>query len=205
MGTYETASIRTQIALVDLGHPARPRGDRTARSGITRRVPDLRVSIVGYGLSGRFFHAPLIAATAGLEVSSVVTSSEARRHQVTADHPSARVLADVEDLWEHGDPPDLIVVATPNDSHASLATLALEHRVPVVVDKPLAITAADAEALVALSERQGVLLTPFQNRRWDTDQLTLGRLIADDALGTIARYESRFERWRPEGNAGGLA
>src|ERR1700733_2543000 len=157
-----------------------------ARSGITRPVPDLRVAIVGYGLSGRFFHAPLIAATTGLAVSSVVTSSDARRNQVAAEHPSARVVARPEDLWAQAEPPDLVVVATPNDSHAGVAPLALDHGVPVVVDKPLAVTAVQAAALVARAEREHVLLTVFQNRRWDTDQLTLRRLIAGGALGTVA-------------------
>jgi scyllo-inositol 2-dehydrogenase (NADP+) len=165
-------------------------------------MPDLGVAIIGYGLSGRFFHAPLVAATPGLKVASVVTSSEARRGQVAVEHPGATVLARAEDLWEQPRTPDLVVVATPNDSHAALASAALDHRVPVVVDKPLAITAADADAMVARAEQQGVLLTPFQNRRWDTDQLTLRQLLAENALGRVVRYESRFERWRPEGNAG---
>jgi len=79
-----------------------------------------------------------------------------------------------------------------------VASAAIEREIPVVVDKPLAITADEAEALVMLAQRAGVMLTVFQNRRWDTDQLTLRRLIAEGALGRIIRYESRFERWRPQ-------
>lgn len=164
-------------------------------------MPELRVAIVGYGLSGRFFHAPLVAATPGLEVAAVVTSSDVRRGQVTAEHPGAAVLARADDLWTQAEPPDLVVVATPNDSHAAAASAALEHRTPVVVDKPLAITAAEADALVTRAERDNVLITAFQNRRWDTDQLTLRRLISEQALGTVVRYESRFERWRPQRSA----
>ena len=158
---------------------------------------NLRVAIVGYGLSGRFFHAPLIAATDGLEVGSVVTSSTSRRQQVAADHPRANAVSDVQELWS-GIPPELVVVATPNSSHVDVASAAIEREIPVVVDKPLAVTADEAEALVILAQRAGVMLTVFQNRRWDTDQLTLRRLIAEGALGRITRYESRFERWRPE-------
>jgi scyllo-inositol 2-dehydrogenase (NADP+) len=161
-------------------------------------VPDTRVAIVGYGLSGRHFHAPLIAATPGLQVASVVTSNQTRGQQVASDHPGASVVTRPEDLWRSPAAPELVVVASPNDAHVAVASAAIEHRVPVVVDKPLAVTADEAESLVDQAERAGVLLTVFQNRRWDTDQLTLRRLLAEDALGTVTRYESRFERWRPE-------
>jgi predicted dehydrogenase len=154
------------------------------------------VGIVGYGLAGRVFHAPLIAATDGLEVSAIVTSNATRAEQAAAEHPGARVVPSVEDLWAPI-PPDLVVVATANESHVPIAAAAIEHGVPVVVEKPAAVTAADAEALVEQAERAGVMLTVFQNRRWDTDQLTLRRLIEEGALGEITRYESRFERWRP--------
>jgi predicted dehydrogenase len=159
-------------------------------------VPDLQVAIVGYGLAGRVFHAPLIAATDGLGVSRIVTSNPARVRQAAAEHPEAQVVPSVEDLWATT-PPDLVVVATANQSHVQIASAAIEHRVPVVVEKPMAVTAAEAEALVEESDGVGVMLTVFQNRRWDTDQLTLRRLITEGALGDVARYESRFERWRP--------
>jgi scyllo-inositol 2-dehydrogenase (NADP+) len=154
------------------------------------------VAIIGYGLSGRFFHAPLIAATEGLGVAHVVTSNPVRRRQVAVEHPRAEVVPSVPELWA-ADLPDLVVVASPNDSHASIALEAIERGVAVVVDKPLAVTASSAEELVDRARQAGVLLTVFHNRRWDSDQLTLRRLIAEDALGSIVRYESRFERWRP--------
>src|SRR5205823_1592897 len=92
---------------------------------------------------------------------------------------------------------DLLVVATPNDAHAAVAAAAVDAGVPVVVDKPLAVTAADAAALARRAEAAGVPLTVFQNRRWDSDQLTLRRLLEDGELGEVRRYESRIERWRP--------
>jgi predicted dehydrogenase len=159
-------------------------------------VSELSVAIVGYGLAGRFFHAPLIAATPGLAVASVVTSDRRRQREAAAEHPEARVLPRLEDALELE--PDLVVVATANVAHVELASAALDRGVPVVVDKPLATTADDAHKLVSRAEQAGVMLTVFQNRRWDTDQLTLRRLIDDGALGTITRYESRFERWRPD-------
>jgi predicted dehydrogenase len=160
-------------------------------------MADLNVAIVGYGLSGRSFHAPLIEATEGLSLAAVVTSSPSRSQEVRLEHPRATVVPSVAELWPAA-APDLVVVATPNGSHAEIALAAIERGVPVVVDKPLAVTADEAEALVAQADRAGVMLTVFQNRRWDTDQLTLRRLMSEDALGAIRRYESRFERWRPE-------
>jgi scyllo-inositol 2-dehydrogenase (NADP+) len=159
-------------------------------------VPDLRAAIIGYGLAGRFFHAPLIAATKGLTVATVVTSDPERQAQVAQEHPAAMVLASPAALWEHSDC-DFVVIATPNHAHAPLAAQAIDRGVPVVVDKPLAATAAEAEELVRRAAQAQVMLTVFQNRRWDSDHLTLARLIADGRLGTVIRYESRFERWRP--------
>ncbi len=156
----------------------------------------MRVAIVGYGLAGRFFHAPLIAATDGLDVSSIVTSNATRARQAAAEHPKAQVVPSVEDLWA-ATPPELVVVATANEMHVPIALAAIEYGVPVVVEKPAAVAADEAEALVEQADRAGVMLTVFQNRRWDTDQLTLRRLIEEDALGEVTRYESRFERWRP--------
>jgi predicted dehydrogenase len=164
-------------------------------------VTDLRAAIIGYGLAGRFFHAPLIAATEGLTVASVVTSSPERRAQAKQEHPDTRILASAAELWKRAEDHDLVVVATPNDTHAPLATEAIARGLAVVVDKPLAMTATEAEALVSRAEQASTLLSVFQNRRWDSDQLTLARLLAEDRLGAVLRYESRFERWRPSASA----
>jgi scyllo-inositol 2-dehydrogenase (NADP+) len=169
--------------------------------GILAAVANLRVAIVGYGLAGRVFHGPLIAATPGLEVATVVTGSPDRAAQAGRDHPGLRVLARAEEMWV-GEPPELVVVAAPNDVHASLAAEAIDRGVPVVVDKPLAVSVAEAEALLARAQSAGVMLSVFHNRRWDSDQLTLRRMMAEDALGDVVRYESRFERWRPEPASG---
>jgi scyllo-inositol 2-dehydrogenase (NADP+) len=102
-----------------------------------------------------------------------------------------------EAIWERAGEHELVVIASPNDSHAELATRAIEAGLAVVVDKPLAPTSAAARQLVELAERRGVALTVFHNRRWDSDQLTLRRLLGEGRLGEVHRYESRFERWRP--------
>jgi scyllo-inositol 2-dehydrogenase (NADP+) len=164
-------------------------------------VASLRAAIIGYGLAGRFFHAPLIAATEGLVLSTVVTSSPERQAQVSREHPGAQVLGSPTELWAAASDHDLVVIATPNRAHAPLAGKAIDHRLPVVVDKPLAMTSGEAAELISHAERASTLLTVFQNRRWDSDQLTLARLLAEDRLGTVVRYESRFERWRPSASA----
>jgi predicted dehydrogenase len=157
----------------------------------------LRVGLLGYGLGGRVFHAPLIRACPGLELAAVVTRSPERRAALAAACPEAAVLDTPDELWARADELDLVVVATPNRSHVSLAEAALRAGLPVVVDKPLARSAAEARALIAEARARGRLLTVFQNRRWDGDFLTVRRLLAEDALGPVRRFESRFERWSP--------
>ncbi|ALO94042.1 Oxidoreductase [Streptomyces hygroscopicus subsp. limoneus] len=158
----------------------------------------LRVGLIGYGLAGSVFHAPLIAATEGLALDTVVTSQPERQQQARAEFPDVRIAATAEELFGRADDLDLIVVASPNKTHVPLATAALKAGLPVVVDKPVAGTAAEARELAALADERGLLLSVFQNRRWDNDFLTVRRLLADGELGDAWRFESRFERWRPQ-------
>lgn len=156
-------------------------------------MSEIRVGLVGYGVAGAYFHAPLIQATPGLTLSAVVTRDPVRQAEVSGKYGAAAVT-DVRDLWERC---DLVVVASPNRTHVSTATAALSHGLPVVVDKPLARTAAEGRELVRLARERGLMLTVFHNRRWDGDFLTLRRLVAEGRLGEVHRFESRFERWRP--------
>jgi scyllo-inositol 2-dehydrogenase (NADP+) len=165
-------------------------------------APDARVALIGFGLAGSVFHAPLIAGARGLELTTIVTSDPERGERAATEYPRARVEADRDALWARADEHDLVVVASPNDSHVGLATTAIDAGLGVVVDKPLAPTSDAARELVERARERGGLLTVFHNRRWDSDQLTLRRLLAQDALGDVHRYESRFERWRPEVRAG---
>ncbi len=156
------------------------------------------VAIVGYGLAGRVFHAPLITATDGLRVAAIVTSDPTRRRQAQADHPAALIHDTPDQLWATADQLAAVVIASPNSSHAPLATQAIDHGLAVVVDKPLALSSREATQLIDHAEQKRTPLTVFQNRRWDSDQLTLANLLKEGALGTVQRYESRFERWRRE-------
>jgi scyllo-inositol 2-dehydrogenase (NADP+) len=160
----------------------------------SRESGPLRVALAGYGLAGATFHAPLIAATDGLELAAVVTRDPQRRAQLAADHPGAVA---VDALPEALDDVDLVVVASPNRFHAPLARTAIEAGRHAVVDKPLAVTAGEARALADAARDAGVVLVPFQNRRWDDDFLTLRREVQAGRLGRVLRLESRFDRWRP--------
>ena len=162
-----------------------------------------RVGLIGYGLAGSVFHAPLIAATEGLALDTVVTSNPDRQAQARAEFGDAlRLAASPDELWDRADELDLVVIASPNKTHVPLATAALKAGLPVVVDKPVAGTAAEARGLASLADERGLLLSVFQNRRWDNDFRTLRQLLADGGLGDVWRFESRFERWRPRPKGG---
>jgi scyllo-inositol 2-dehydrogenase (NADP+) len=160
-------------------------------------VSDLRVALVGYGLAGRVFHAPLIAAASGLTVATVVTANPDRAAAAAATLPGVTVLPDPAGLWSAAADHDLVVVATATGAHAPVAHAALGAGLPVVVDKPLTVDPADARRLVKQAARRGLLLCGFHNRRWDSDTLTVRRLLAEGRLGAVHRFESRFERFRP--------
>ena len=165
-------------------------------------APPIRVALLGYGLAGAVFHAPLIAAVDGLALAAIVTQSEERRSRARREHPEAALLGSDEEVWERAGEVDLVVVASPNRFHVSLARAAVAASRAVVVDKPLAASVDEARALVRDARERGVLLTVFQNRRWDGDFLTVRQLLEADELGTVARFESRFERWRPQLSGG---
>jgi predicted dehydrogenase len=163
---------------------------------------DLRVALIGYGLGGRAFHAPLIAATPGLRLAAIVTSNPERQAAARADFPDARVLDSAESIWSNPRAYNLVVIATPNRFHVSLACASIAAGIPVVVDKPMAATVGEARDLIAKAGRAGVPLTSYHNRRWDGELLTAQRLIASGELGQIVRFESRLDRWRPVPPAG---
>lgn len=161
----------------------------------------LRVGIIGYGLAGVVFHAPLVASTPGMVVAAIATGNPDRQERAHRDFPAATVYPSADALIADHAQLDLVVVAAPNRAHVSLGLAAMEAGLPVVIDKPMAPSAAEAERLIEASRRTGKLLTVFQNRRWDTDFLTARQLIAAGALGPVVRLESRFERFRSEPKA----
>lgn len=163
---------------------------------------DLNVLLVGYGLAGKVFHAPLMLATAGYSICGVVTRDPERTRQALIDIPGAQIHATLEEALTSSPEIDVVVIANANRAHVHDARQAIAAGKHVVVDKPLAGSALEAQELAQAALDAGVQLHPFQNRRWDSDFLTLKLAIADGQLGTPHRFESRFERLRvtPRGN-----
>lgn len=154
----------------------------------------LHVGLVGFGLAGEVFHAPLISANPNLRLTHVVQRSgdSAKRK-----YPDAQLLREVAPLLD--DPSvDLVVVATPNTSHFEIANQALQAGKHVVVDKPFTIHSREADILITLALARGRVLSVFQNRRWDGDFLTVREILQRGLLGRLVEYESRFDRFRPE-------
>ncbi|WP_104175142.1 Gfo/Idh/MocA family oxidoreductase [Arthrobacter sp. Y81] len=160
--------------------------------------PAIRTAVAGYGLSGRVFHTPLIAANPAYSLNVISTSDAGRQAEAAGSHPGARLVDTPADILALAGDLDLIVLGTPPATHYPLAKAALEAGLDVVVDKPFAVRSAEGRELMDLAARLGRVLTVFQNRRWDGDYLTVKGLVESSILGKVTRFESRFERWAPE-------
>lgn len=157
----------------------------------------IKVGIAGYGLAGRYFHAPLLKGC-GYEVTAILTSNELRKTHALEDFPNTKVVTSIDELVSMD--LDLIVVASANIAHADQAIAALEAGIPVVVDKPMGRNLEETQRIIDTSIAQGVPVTTFFNRRWDSDALTIKKVLASGVLGEIHRIDSRFERFRPDLN-----
>ena len=162
-----------------------------------------RIGLAGYGFGGRIFHAPLLASAAGVEFAGVVTRAEQRRAELERDHPGTPAFESLAALKAAG--ADAVAISTPVDTHVPLALEAFGLGLAVVVDKPFALDAAEARIAVDAAAAAGIPLSVFQNRRWDSDLLTVRRLLRDGALGEVSVFESAFERFadQPVPAAGG--
>lgn len=156
----------------------------------------MRIGLVGYGFGGRYFHAPFLAAAPECEFLGVVTTSPERRDAVATQFPGAATFDSLEQLAKAG--AEAVTICTPASTHVELCQQALKLGLAVVCDKPFALDAASARETVLLSEELQVPLTVYQNRRWDSDFLTVRKALADGLLGDPVRFESRFERFAPE-------
>jgi predicted dehydrogenase len=153
----------------------------------------IRTAVLGFGFAGKVFHCPFISAVPGLELTAIV---QRKGDEASRAYPSARTLRSPEEAF--ADPAiDLIVVATPSETHFDLAAQALQAGKHVVVDKPIASSAKSAQALVSLAKTHHRILAPFHNRRWDGDFLTLRNILHENTLGRIVEITSRFDRNRP--------
>jgi predicted dehydrogenase len=156
----------------------------------------VRIGLAGYGFGGRWFHAPLLASADGCEFLGVVTRSPERRAELAREHPGVRAFGSLAELAAAG--AEAVAISTPFDTHVALTREAIGLGLAVVCDKPFAPDAAAAQGLVDLAQREGVVLSTYQNRRWDSDLLTVRRLISEGALGEVTRMDSRFERFAPQ-------
>jgi scyllo-inositol 2-dehydrogenase (NADP+) len=154
----------------------------------------VNVGIIGYGFASATFHAPLILATPGLNLACIASSKAQRVNQAL---PGIDVAATAGALCARPEI-DLVVIATPNDTHYPLAEAALEAGKHVVIDKPFTLDVAQAKRLIRLAEHHGRLLSVFHNRRWDGDFLTVASLIGSGELGPLRHVESHFDRYRPQ-------
>jgi scyllo-inositol 2-dehydrogenase (NADP+) len=156
-------------------------------------MQNIRAAIIGFGLSGRVFHAQVLRSLPGFEIAAVVSS---RVSEVRDSIPSARVVSSEAEVF-HDPTIDLVIITTPNELHAPLAIRALEAGKHVVVEKPFSVTAAEGQAVVDCAKRMNRVLSVYHNRRWDNGFLTLREALESGQLGTVYSYEARFERFRP--------
>jgi scyllo-inositol 2-dehydrogenase (NADP+) len=154
----------------------------------------LRVGLAGYGLAGRSFHAPLLKGC-GLDLVSVLTTNPERVAQVTADFPEVKVVSSMQELLANR--LDLVIVASVNSVHVEQAIAALHAGVPTVVDKPMGRNMTETLQILAVSDETGVPVTTFFNRLFDSDSLTIKRVLKNNEIGKVFRIDSRFERYRP--------
>jgi scyllo-inositol 2-dehydrogenase (NADP+) len=153
----------------------------------------INTALIGYGLAGRVFHAPLIHHAPDLHLHTIVSS---QTETVKTAYPDANVVSGFDAILAD-QTIDAVVIGTPNALHFPQARAALLAGKHVVVDKPFTTCVADADALMAIAKAQGRVLSVFQNRRWDGDFLTIKKLIEDGALGKLYQFESHFDRFRP--------
>lgn len=153
----------------------------------------IKTAIVGYGLSATTFHLPFIKSLPEFEVSAI---SSSQIDAVKKDWPNAAHYLTAEEMLKNSDA-QLVIITAPNDVHFSLAKLALENNKHVILEKPFVTNVADGQTLIALAKEKGLILSVYQNRRWDGDFLTVKKLIAQKTLGNIKHFESHFDRYRP--------
>ena len=157
----------------------------------------MRVGIAGYGLAGRSFHAPLLKGC-GFEVATILTGNSTRARQAKEDFPLTKVVDNLDDFLAHG--LDLVVVASANMAHAEQSLAAIKAGIPVVVDKPMGRSLAETELILKAATKAQVPVTTFFNRLWDSDALTIKKIVANGLIGKPFRLDSRFERFRPQLN-----
>ncbi len=153
----------------------------------------VQVGLIGYGLSGKVFHAPFFRTLPQYELTLISTS---KPDKVYEDMDDVKVVPTSEEIIQ-SDRVELIVITAPNEHHFSLGKKALEAGKHVVIEKPFVVHSEEGEALQRLADEKGLILSPYHNRRWDNDFLTVKKMIDEGALGEVLSYEAHFDRFRP--------
>ncbi len=161
----------------------------------------INIGLLGFGMAGRVFHAPIVSAVPGLHLARIKANRPESIALARELYPVAEVVSDTDAVLQHADI-DLVVVATANDTHFELAKAALQAGKHVVVEKPFTITSEQADELIDLAREKQKVLTVYQNRRWDSDFRTVKKLLDNQLLGRLVEYEAHFDRFRPIPAAG---
>jgi len=155
----------------------------------------INAAVIGYGLAGSVFHAPIINSTEGINLKTIYTTNSNSKTMIMDLYPNTAVTSDVKEIF--GDEEiQLVVVAAPNECHYNLAEEAILAGKNVVVDKPFTILSQDADKLIELAQKKNVVLSVYQNRRWDGDFKTLKKVVDSGMLGTLAEFESHIDKFR---------
>ena len=158
-------------------------------------MKQINVGLIGFGMAGRIFHAPTISCVRGLNLSKIRETKAPNISLIKQRYPNTTIVNDSKEILN--DPSiDLVIVATPNITHFDVGRQALEAGKNVVIDKPITVTSKETDELIALAKKQGKLLTAYQNRRWDSDFLTVKKVVASGLLGRLVEYESHYDRFR---------
>lgn len=153
----------------------------------------LNVGLIGFGLSGRYFHAPFLSINPRFKLKTAVERS---KNEAQEFDPAIENARSIDELLAD-ESIDVVFICTPNDTHFQYAMDALENGKHVVIEKPFSATEEEAKQLVALAKEKGLILTAYQNRRWDSDFLTIKKILAEGKLGDVVEYECRYDRFRP--------
>lgn len=161
--------------------------------------PPIRTAVVGYGLSGRVFHAPFLSTNADFSLDFIVTRNPGRVDAATREHPSAEIVGSINELLtRHADHVELVVLGTPPQTHLHDGLAALQAGCALVIDKPFAASSDEAAHLITAAAQRRLPLMVFQNRRWDGDFMTVRAIVESGDLGEIYQFESNFEHWAPD-------
>ncbi len=161
----------------------------------------IQTAIIGYGLSGQIFHGALLETMPDFNLHTVVTTDPEKAALVKQQHPQSAVVPNPDTVFANSEI-DLVIVSTPNTQHHPLAKKALISGKNVIVEKPFTVTAEEAQDLIDTAAKTGLMLTVYHNRRYDSDFLTLKRIIDQEELGELRLFESAYDRFRPEVNTG---